>query len=76
MVPILTTVLDDWSQGPVLTIEESKMDVDGFILLNQPQAMVLLACDQDEGKRQGAYTQEDRPNMADGSESQRIQSGR
>ena len=41
MVPILTTVLDDWSQGPVLTIEESKMDVDGFILLNQPQAMVL-----------------------------------
>ena len=51
------------------------MEVDDLILLNQPQATVLLARDQDEGRRRGVCTQEDRPNMVDESESQRIQSG-
>ena len=49
------------------------MEVDGLILLNQPRAMILLARDQDDGRRpRGGCIQEDRPNMMDGSESQRI----
>ena len=47
-----------------------------FVWDTKPDFPSLLTHDQDEGKREGAYTQDDRPNMADGSESQRIQSGR
>ena len=41
------------------------MDVNSLIQLNQSQAMVPLACDQDDGRRRVACTQEDRPSMED-----------
>ena len=50
--------------------EEGEIDVDGHILPNQSWAMVPLACDQDDGRRRGACTEED------GWESGWIQCGR
>ena len=41
------------------------MDVDGLILLNQSRATIPLACDQDDGRRWGACTQEDGLSMED-----------
>ena len=35
------------------TSEEGEMDVDGLVLLNKSRAAILLARDQDEGKRRG-----------------------
>ena len=42
------------------------MDVDSLILLNQSRAMVLLARNQDDGRRRGACTRKDGLSMEDG----------
>lgn len=60
----------------MLPAEVGKINIDGLTLLNQPRVTVHLAHGQDEGRRQGAYAQEDGPNMTDGSKSQQIQGGR
>ena len=52
------------------------MDVNSLIQLNQSQAPVPLACDQDYGRRRGACTEEDGFSMQDGCESGQIQCGR